>query len=85
MNNKDLELVSNKEILRSNKELMLGLVNRALLALAQNYRRMRATGDRGAQTVDMAVWIGLITILAIVILWPQVQELLQSLMSKFKS
>jgi hypothetical protein len=68
-----------------NKELMVALVIRALVSLTNNAKRIRASGDRGAQTVDMAVWIGLITILAIVIMWPQVQELLQSLMSKFKS
>jgi hypothetical protein len=41
------------------------------------------TEDRGSVSVENAVWIGVILLVAAVILGPRVVELVQSLMSKW--
>ncbi|TCO49644.1 hypothetical protein [Actinocrispum wychmicini] len=79
MTNKD----TNKEI---NKELLaLTVIACVVRLLERTSRRLAAASDRGAQSVDVAVWIGLLIIAAVAILWPQIQHLLQGLMAKWQS
>lgn len=52
--------------------------------LHKRFLKFLAASDRGAQSVDVALWIGLIVAAALTILWPQVQALLESLTAKFQ-
>lgn len=75
--------MTNKDI---NKEILaLKVITRVFRMLTIGTRRIGAVSDRGAQSVDVAVWIGLIIIVALTIMWPQVQQLIQSLMAKWQS